>query len=52
VEIVVPGGTTLFGVGRHANSITASLFAVLSAVNRAARRGLLAVEEAAARTGT
>jgi 2-isopropylmalate synthase len=52
VEIVAPGGSSLFGVGQHANVITASLLAVLSAVNRAARRGILAVEAPAARTGT
>ncbi|MEP7243006.1 MAG: 2-isopropylmalate synthase [Gammaproteobacteria bacterium] len=52
VEIAIGGGTALFGVGRHANIITASLLAVLSAVNRAARRGILAVEVPAARTGT
>ncbi len=38
VEIVVADGTRTFGVGRDANLITASLRAVLSAVQRA-RRG-------------
>src|SRR5262249_11450832 len=32
---------TLFGVGMHVNTITASLLAVLSAVNRAMARGLI-----------
>jgi len=32
---------TLFGVGLHENIVTASLMAVLSAVNRALQRGLL-----------
>ncbi|AMN48392.1 2-isopropylmalate synthase [Steroidobacter denitrificans] len=41
VEITTPGRATLFGVGVHVNIITASLLAVLSAVNRAMRRGLL-----------
>jgi 2-isopropylmalate synthase len=40
VELSVPGGS-LFGVGRHTNIVTASLLAVLSAVNRAIRRGAL-----------
>ena len=42
VEITTPSRVTLFGVGVHANIITASLLAVLSAVRRAAARGLLA----------
>ena len=41
VEITTPGKETLFGVGIHDNIVTASLLAVLSAVNRALRRGLL-----------
>ena len=41
VEISVAGVPSLFGVGRHANIITASLLAVLSAVNRAIARGIL-----------
>ena len=45
VEITTPSRVTLFGVGVHANIITASLLAVLSAVRRAAARGLLATEE-------
>ena len=51
VEIAVAGAPSLFGVGRHANIITASLLAVLSAVNRAVRRGVL-VRERGERTGT
>jgi 2-isopropylmalate synthase len=41
VEITTPARATLFGVGMHENIITASLLAVLSAVNRALQRGLL-----------
>ena len=35
VEITTPSRITLFGVGMHANIVTASLLAILSAVNRA-----------------
>jgi 2-isopropylmalate synthase len=38
---VSAGRGTLFGVGSHANIITASLLAVLSAANRAIARGLV-----------
>jgi 2-isopropylmalate synthase len=41
VEITTPARTTLFGAGVHENIVTASLLAVLSAVNRALQRGLL-----------
>ncbi len=41
VEITTPTRTTLFGVGIHENIVTASLHAVLSAVNRALQRGYL-----------
>jgi 2-isopropylmalate synthase len=41
VEITTPSRVTLFGVGLHANIITASILAVLSAVRRADVRGLL-----------
>jgi 2-isopropylmalate synthase len=41
VEITTPSRVTLFGVGVHANIITASILAVLSAVRRADSRGLL-----------
>ena len=45
---VSAGRTTLFGVGAHANIITASLLAVLSAANRAIARGLVAAPAVAA----
>ncbi len=51
VEISVSQGVELFGVGRHSNIITASLLAVLSAVNRAFRAGALARRLTAASTG-
>ena len=41
VEITTRSRVTLFGVGVHNNIITASLLAVLSAVNRASARGTL-----------
>jgi 2-isopropylmalate synthase len=41
VEITTPARATLFGIGIHENIVTASLEAVLSAVNRALQRGLL-----------
>lgn len=41
VEITTAARSTLFGVGIHENIVTASLLAVLSAVNRALQRGLL-----------
>ncbi len=41
VEISIPTGATLFGAGRHPNIVTASLLALLSAVNRALRSGAL-----------
>jgi 2-isopropylmalate synthase len=41
VEITTPARATLFGVGLHENIVTASLQAVLSAVNRALQRGLI-----------
>jgi 2-isopropylmalate synthase len=41
VEITTAARATLFGVGYHENIVTASLLAVLSAVNRALQRGLL-----------
>jgi 2-isopropylmalate synthase len=51
VEVATPGGTAFFGVGRHANIITASLLALLSGVNRAFRAGALA-RDPAVTTGT
>ena len=38
VEVQVGEGVPLFGVGRHANIVAASLSAIVSGVNRAARR--------------
>ena len=38
VEAQVGEGAPLFGVGRHSNIVAASLSAIVSAVNRAARR--------------
>jgi 2-isopropylmalate synthase len=38
VEIQTADGATLFGVGMHGNIVTASLNAVISAVNRAVKR--------------
>src|SRR3984885_15295299 len=43
VEITTHSRGTLFGVGVHNNIITASLLAVLSAVNRATARGAMSV---------
>ena len=47
VEITTPSRVTLFGVGMHANIITASILAVLSAVRRADARGLLPAQDKA-----
>ena len=41
VEITTPARVTLFGVGMHDNIVSASLVAVLSAVNRAMKREAL-----------
>jgi 2-isopropylmalate synthase len=43
VEITTHSRVTLFGVGIHNNIITASLLAVISAVNRASARGAMTV---------
>jgi len=51
VEITTPARATLFGIGLHENIVTASLMAVLSAVNRAIQRGLLDQSMPAAGTG-
>jgi 2-isopropylmalate synthase len=51
VEITTPARATLFGVGIHENTVTASLTAVLSAVNRALQRGLLDQSMPAAGSG-
>jgi len=42
VEIHTGDGTALFGVGKHVNIVTASLRAVVSAVNRGLRQGHIA----------
>ena len=47
VEITTPSRVTLFGVGMHANIITASILAVLSAVRRAEARTLLPAQDRA-----
>jgi 2-isopropylmalate synthase len=52
IEITTRARRTLFGAGMHPNIITASLLAVLSAVNRAIALGALSAESGAARTGT
>ena len=51
VEVTTPSRMTLFGVGIHANIITASILAVLSAVRRAQQRGLLGPEKSSAVAG-
>jgi 2-isopropylmalate synthase len=52
IEITTRARRTLFGAGMHPNIITASLLAVLSAVNRAVAKGALASPTEQARTGT
>ena len=52
IEITTRSRRTLFGAGMHPNIITASLLAILSAVNRAIASGALPAETEAARTGT
>jgi 2-isopropylmalate synthase len=42
VEIKPNGNQSVFGVGMHSNIVTASLNAIISAVNRAVRQGLMA----------
>lgn len=51
VEISTPLGMALFGVGKHANIVTASLLAVLSAVNRGIHRGAIQLPEESVRAG-
>ena len=51
VEVSTGRGAALFGVGRHANIITASLLAMISAANRAIARGAV-TRPAAIKTGT
>src|ERR1700728_2348275 len=52
IEITTRSRRTLFGAGMHSNIITASLLAVISAVNRAIASGVLAPSARNARTGT
>jgi 2-isopropylmalate synthase len=53
IEITTRSRRTLFGAGMHPNIITASLLAILSAVNRAIAQGALAGRaEGSTRTGT
>jgi 2-isopropylmalate synthase len=52
IEITTRARRTLFGAGMHPNIVTASLLAVLSAVNRAIACGALSEDEDCVRTGT
>jgi len=52
IEITTRARRTLFGAGMHSNIITASLLAVLSAVNRAIAVNALPARSENARTGT
>jgi 2-isopropylmalate synthase len=52
IEITTRSRRTLFGAGMHPNIVTASLLAVLSAVNRAIAQGALTVRVESVRTGT
>jgi 2-isopropylmalate synthase len=52
IEITTRSRRTLFGAGAHPNIITASLLALLSAVNRAVAQGALPARADKARTGT
>ena len=52
IEITTRSRRTLFGAGMHPNIITASLLAVLSAVNRAVAQGALPARVDSVRTGT
>ncbi|MDE2306568.1 MAG: 2-isopropylmalate synthase, partial [Gammaproteobacteria bacterium] len=52
IEITTRSRRTLFGAGMHSNIITASLLAVVSAVNRAIASGALSPAAARVRTGT
>ncbi|MGE0114548.1 MAG: 2-isopropylmalate synthase [Steroidobacteraceae bacterium] len=51
VELTTPARVTLFGVGVHGNIVSASLVAVLSAVNRALKQGILSDAMPAASAG-
>jgi 2-isopropylmalate synthase len=52
IEITTRTRRTLFGAGMHPNIVTASLLALVSAVNRAVGVGALAPRAASMRTGT
>ena len=52
IEITTRSRRTLFGAGMHSNIITASLLAVISAVNRGIRLGHLSSAAEEVRTGT
>lgn len=52
IEITTRSRRTLFGAGMHPNIITASLLAVLSALNRGTAQGALPVRSERIRTGT
>jgi 2-isopropylmalate synthase len=52
IELTTRSRRTLFGAGMHGNIITASLLAILSAVNRAVAQGALPARADAAMTGT
>jgi 2-isopropylmalate synthase len=52
IEITTHSRRTLFGAGMHGNIVTASLLAILSAVNRAVAEDALPARRAAALTGT
>jgi 2-isopropylmalate synthase len=52
IEITTRSRRTLFGAGMHPNIVTASLLAILSAVNRAIAQRALVGREDPARTGT
>ncbi len=52
IEITTRARRTLFGAGMHSNIITASLLAILSAVNRAMAIKALPARSETARTGT
>ena len=52
IEITTRSRRTLFGAGMHSNIVTASLLAILSAVNRAIAQGALPAKSSRVRTGT
>jgi 2-isopropylmalate synthase len=52
IEITTRSRRTLFGVGMHPNIVTASLLALISALNRAIALGALLHRAEAMRTGT